>query len=130
MSTGAHVLAEALEATSSSCTRTDYASTSFNYVVTHVFLPVQLPERRDHTLENEHSLARAVCATAHAYDAHVCGTSEQAQWHHVAKMLDSLQVSVQSEHMNNEHVISQLRGMQTGGTLAGSPQILGRADNL
>jgi hypothetical protein len=125
-----HDLAEALEATSSSCTWSDHASTAFNYAVTHVFLPVQLPERRDRTLENEHSLARAVCATAHAYDAHVCGTSEQAQWHRVAKMLDSLQASMQSEHMDNEHVISQLRGMQTGGTLAGSPQISGHADNL
>ncbi|KAI9458750.1 hypothetical protein HD554DRAFT_1702407 [Boletus coccyginus] len=95
-----------------------HTSTPLNYAVTHVFLPVELPERTDYTLENEHSLARAVCAAAHAYGTHVCGTSEQAQWHLITKMLDNLQASVQSEHMDNDHVISQLRGMQTGDILA------------
>ena len=101
-----------------------------NYIVTHVFLPVQLPLDHDNTPENNHSLARAVCAAAHAYGTHLCGTSEQAQWHRITKMLDNLQASVQSEHMDNDHVISQLRGMQTGGTFARSPQIPGRIDNL
>jgi hypothetical protein len=101
----------------------------FVHIVTHVFLPVQLPYINDNTLENEHSLARAVCATAHAYDTHVSGTSEQAQWNRITKMLDNLQASVQSEHMVNDHVVSQLRGMETGGTFAGSPQIPGRVDN-
>ena len=100
------------------------------HAVTHVFLPVQLPEKDDCTLENEHSLARAVCVAAHDYGTHVCGTSEQAQWNRITKMLDNLQASIQSKHMDKDHVISQLRGMQTGGTFAGSPQIVGRAHNL
>jgi hypothetical protein len=102
----------------------------FVHIVTHVFLPVQLPGENDNTPENERSLARAVCAAAHAYDTHVCGASEQAQWNRITKMLDNLQASVQSEHMDNDHVISKLWGMETGGTFAGFPQILGRADNL
>ena len=100
------------------------------YGVTHVFLPVQLPNENDYTPENDYSLARAVCAAANAYGTHVCGTSEQAQWNHVSKMLDNLQAAVQSEHMDNDLVISQLRGMQTGGTSASSPHISGSADNL
>jgi hypothetical protein len=107
-----------------------HTSTSLCYVVTHVFLPVRPPRETDYTPENSHSLARAVCAAAHAYGTHVCGISEQAQWNGITKMLDNLQASVQSEHMDNDHVISQLRGMETGGTFAGSPQIPGRADNL
>jgi hypothetical protein len=102
----------------------------FVHIVTHVFLPVQLPDEDDNTPENRHSLARAVCAAAHAYVAHVCGTSEQAQWNCITKMLDNLQASVQLEDMDNDRVISQLRGMETGGTFEGSPQIPGRADNL
>ena len=117
-----------LEATSSSSSY--HTSTPLSYAITHVFLPVQLPNGTDYAPENEHSLARAVCAAAHAYGAHICGTSEQAQWHHITKMLDNLQAWVQSEHMGSDHVISQLREMQTGGTFASSLQIPGRADNV
>ena len=117
-----------LEATGSSSS--GHTSTTFNYAVTHVFLPVQLPFANDCTPENEHSLARAVCAAAHDYGTHVCGTSEQAQWHRITKMLINLQASVQSEHMDNDHVISQLRGMQTGGAFASSPRIPGHAHNV
>jgi len=63
------------EATSSSLSPA-YTSAPLNYTVTHVFLPVQLPRDTDYTPENEHSFARAVCAAAHAYGAHVCGTPE------------------------------------------------------
>jgi hypothetical protein len=101
----------------------------FVHIVTHVFLPVQPPDANDNTPENSHSLACAVCATAHGHNTHVCGTSEQAQWNRITTMLDNLQASVQSAHMDNDHVISQLRGMETGGTLTGSPQIVG-ADSL
>ena len=105
-------------------------SPAFVHIVTHVFLPVQPPDENDNTPENSHSLARAVCDAAHAYGTHLCETSEQAQWHHITKMLDNLQASVQSEHMDYDHVISQLRGMQMGGAFARPPQISGRADNL
>ena len=101
-------------------------SPAFIHILTHVFLPVQLPDENDNTPENNYLLARAVCAAARAYGTHVPGTSEQPQWNHITKMLDNLQASVQS----NGYVISQLRGMQTGGTFAGSPHVPGIADNL
>ena len=111
-------------------TNSDHTSASLNYVVTHVFLPVELPEENDYSPDNDHSLARAVSAAAHAYCTHVCGISEQAQWHHIARMLENLRVSVQLEHMDSDHVISQLRGMQSGGTLASSLWIPGCVNNL
>ena len=92
-----------------------HTPTSLCYAVTHVFLPVELPNESDYTLANDHSLACAVSAAAHAYDIHAYGTSEQAQWHCIAMMLDNLQASVQSEPMNNDHIIAQLRKMQTEG---------------
>ena len=83
--------------------------------VTHVFLPAQLPDtNRLETLQEEHSIARALCAAAHAYySVHVYGTSEQAQWHRITKMLDNLQAST----LDDGNIISQLREMRTGGTL-------------
>lgn len=89
----------------------------YKYALTHVFLPVELPNQNDYALDKDHSLARAVCPAAHAYiiSPHIYGTSQEAQWHHITKMLDNLQVSVQSEHLDNDHIISQLRGMQPGG---------------
>ena len=107
----------------------DQTISPFIHIVIHVFLPVELPDKTDNTPENSHSLARAVWSAAHAYGSHVSGTAEQAQWNHITKMLDVLQASVQSEYMANDHIISQLREMQTGGTFEGSPQIPG-ADNL
>ena len=96
------------------------SSPAFIHILTHVFLPVYPPDKNDNTPENEHSLARAVCAAARAYGTHVSGTSEQPQWNHITKMLDNLQASV---HMENDRVISQLRAMQMGGTFAGFPHI-------
>ena len=95
---------------------------SLEYAVTHVFLPVCPPGTKDstHEIEKDDSLVRAVCTAALAYKVHVYGALEQAQWHHITKMLDNLQASTQSERLDRDQVISQLRGMQTGGTPASS----------
>ena len=89
-----------------------HTSASLCYAVTHVFFPVRPPEKSDYTPQDDRSLARAVCAAADVYGARVYGTSEQAQWNCVARMLHNL---LQSEHLDNDHVSSQLRGMRTGG---------------
>ncbi|KAF8434543.1 hypothetical protein L210DRAFT_3649044 [Boletus edulis BED1] len=95
-----------------------HTSGSLEYTVTHVFLPVEPPDADDYTPGNNHSLARAVCAAAHAYDTHVLGTSEQDHWHRIIKTLDNLEASVQSEDIDGDHVIFQLQGMRTGDILA------------
>ena len=93
--------------------------TTLEYLITHVFLPVNLPRKSDYTPENDHALALAACVAANTYTPRVSGTSEQAQWQSITKMLDNLQEFVQSEHIDPDrpdHVISQLQGMQTRGT--------------
>lgn len=94
-----------------------HTSESLEYAVTHVFLPVWPPKQKDHTheVEKDNLLARAVCTAAHAYSTHVNGAPEQAHWHRITKMLDNFQASAQSEHLDKDHIISQLCGMQTGG---------------
>ena len=91
----------------------------YHYAVNHVFFPIYLPGFSRDTPENNHSLARAVCAAAHAYTTYVCGTTEQAQWHRITKMLDNLEAFVQSKYyVDTDHVISQLQGMKIGGMFA------------
>lgn len=97
--------------TSSLCT----ALSALEYAITHVFFPPQPPDN-DYTPENDLSLAHAACAAAHAYTSHVSGTSEGDRWHHITKMLDNL-ASAQSSRLDKDRIISQLRGMQTGGAL-------------
>lgn len=94
---------------------------ALNYVITHVFFPPVVPEKSDYTSKNEFSLARAVCTAAHAYSARTEDTL-RPQWHPIAKMLDNLQASVQSGLLDKGKVISQLSGMQSGGTRSNSPQ--------
>ena len=84
-----------------------------------MFLPDRPPYDNDYTRESDHSLARAVCTAAHAYSTNVYGVSEQAQWRFIARMLDNLQATVQTEHLNT-HYVTLLRGMQTGGTFTGT----------
>ena len=88
---------------------------ALNYAVTHVFLPVEVPKESDYTVQNDLSLARAVCTAAHAYTTHIDDTL-RPQWQAITKMLDNLQASVQSAHLAKDEVISQLGSMQSGGT--------------
>ena len=115
---GDHVRHVGLQTTSSPAFV--HTPTSLCYAATHVLLPVQPPDEDDYTAENDHSLARALCAAAHAYGTHLY-ESEQAEWRRITRMLGSLQATVQLEHTELGHVISQLRGMLAGGTLTRSP---------
>ena len=104
-----------------------HTSESLRYTATHVFLPVKPPDKNNYTPENNHSLACAVSSAAHVYASYISGTSEEAHWRRIAKMLDNLH-SLQLEHLDHDHVISQLQRMQTGGMLSDSLQIC--TDNL
>lgn len=98
-------------------------SSPLHYAVTHVFLPVKLPDTNDYTPENDFLLARAVCSVARAYSSLV-SASEQSHWHRISKMLGNFQTFVTpSGSLDKAHVISQLREMQVGGMLTGSQSI-------
>lgn len=107
-----------------------HTTESFNYTVTHIFFPVHLPYGSNYTLKKDVSLARAVCATAHAYTSYVRGTPEEDQWHRITKMLDNLLASAQLECLNKGHIISQLLRMQTGGMFTIAVNLYTHADHL
>lgn len=98
----------------------DHTPSSLDYIITHVFLPVKLPDANDYSPENELSLARAVCAAAHAYTTPVINRTAEPQWNRITKMLDDLRASIESDHLDSGHVTSRLRGMRAGGTFIGS----------
>lgn len=111
-----------LETTSSPVASADIsAPESLHYIVTHIFHPprqfLDWKAVDCHVpAEMDLSLFRAVCVAAHAYSAHICGTSEP-RWPCITKMLDNLQASIQTRWLDNNpaRVISQLQEMQTGG---------------
>ena len=94
-----------------------HTSESFDYAVTHVFLPLELPNVSDYTLEKDLSLVRAAHAAICAYSQHVCSTPEKDHWHRITEMLDNLLVSAKSVSLDRDQIISQLSAMRTGGTL-------------
>ena len=91
---------------------------ALEYAVTHVFFPAERLWGNDYTPQNDHLLARAVCASAHAFSKMIDDTLE-FQWNPIAKMLDNLQTSVLDEHLDEGRVISQLGEMRTGGMITG-----------
>ena len=87
---------------------------TLQYIVTHVYCPLQLPDGDDHTIRNDRSLAGAVSAALRLYDNHV-DQANLAQWHSVTQMLDNLQTIVQFETLDRFQTFSQLSSMNVGG---------------
>ena len=90
---------------------------TLNYIITHVFCPLQLPHEDDHTTYNNHSLVGAVAIAARLYTVHV-NQANTPQWRVVSTMLENLQDTVRSKNLDNVQIISQLNGMDIGGKLS------------
>lgn len=89
---------------------------TLQYIVTHVFLPLRLPEGDDHSIRNDHLLAGAVASAARVYsDSDRVDQVNVAQWHRISRMLDNLQATVQFESLDRSKTVSQLSGMDAGG---------------
>ena len=84
------------------------------YIITHVFCPLQLPGEDDHSIHNDHSLAIAIAAVARLYSEHI-SEANIPQWRVVSRLLENLQVTLQSETLDRSQIISQFNGMDVGG---------------
>ena len=84
------------------------------YIVTHVFCPLQLPDGDDHSVLNDRSLAGAITSVARLHDDHV-GEADMPQWHCISRMLDNLLATVQFESLDESQTVSQLTNMNVGG---------------
>ena len=89
---------------------------TLKYIVTHVFLPLKLPDGDDHSVHNDCSLAGAIASAAHLYSDHV-DKADLPEWHRISRMLDNLQATVKFESLDRFRTVSQFRGMHVGGEL-------------
>lgn len=64
---------------------------SLEYVINHVFFPVDRPTFDDFDTREAYKLACAVHVASRAYNDHVDHV-DQPHWHHITKMLENLQV--------------------------------------
>ena len=87
---------------------------TLEYIVTHVFFPLQLPDEDDQSVRSDRSLAGAIATAAHLYAVHVSDTNIPL-WHSISRMPDNLQANVQPQNLDGSLTISQLRTMVDGG---------------
>ena len=85
---------------------------TLEYIITHVFFPLQLPDKDDQGVSNDRSLTGAIAAAARLYTVH---TGELPQWHCILRMLDNLHATVHSRNLDRSLTYSQFQGMNVGG---------------
>ncbi|KAF8551327.1 hypothetical protein OG21DRAFT_1524515 [Imleria badia] len=98
---------------------------TLEYIVKHVFFPLQLPGADDRSILNDCSLAGAITSALRRYIGHA-DQANKPQWLSIYRMLDNLQAIVQFESLDRSQTISQLRSMDVGDVLA----FLIRAQNV
>ncbi|KAG1751044.1 hypothetical protein EDB19DRAFT_1903894 [Suillus lakei] len=86
------------------------------YIITHVFCPIKLPQHNDHTLEKDRSLLDVVLGSAHKF-VNSLPSDEEEQWSPLSKMLENLAISITSPSMTEDVFESQIRSMQAGDIL-------------
>lgn len=89
------------------------------YIITHVFCPVTLPQRSDYTLNNDRSLLDAVLGSARKFVSSLPDHGQE-QWDPLLKMLEKLAVTMTSPSLTGDVVESQIKSMQVGGMHAHS----------
>ena len=81
------------------------------YIVTHVFSPLQLPNGDDHSVSNDRSLVAAVATAAQLYTPHTTETNTTL-WHITSRMLNNF---LTFQCLDGPKITSQLAGMNSGG---------------
>ena len=92
-------------------------------IVTHVFLPLRLPDGDKHSVRHDRSLATAIASAARLHTDHV-READMPQWRRISRMLDNLQAIVQLEGLDRSQTMSQLSSMDVGGKLSSLHSIL------
>ena len=95
---------------------------TLEYIVTHVFCPLQLPGEDDQSVHNDRSLAGAIAAAARFYAVHASDTNIPL-WHSISRMLDHLRAIVQPPNLDRSLTTSQLHNMNVGGEPVGFHRI-------
>ena len=87
---------------------------TLQYLITHVFCPLKLPDGDDHSFDNDRALSSVAYKSACDYFQHISG-SAHAQWKCVVKMLQNLDRTVSLNVLDEALIDSQIRSMNIGG---------------
>ena len=87
---------------------------TLQYLVTHVFSPLRLPDGDDHSVSNDRSLAAAVASVAQLYAPHATEANIDL-WRNISQMLNHLRTAVQFQCLDEPQITSQLACMHSGG---------------
>ncbi|KAG2087459.1 uncharacterized protein F5147DRAFT_588110 [Suillus discolor] len=86
------------------------------YIITHIFCPIKLPQCDDYTADRDRALLDLVLDSARNF-ASRSPDSDQEHWSHLLKMLEHLGVAMTSTSLTQD-VESQIRSMRAGDVLA------------
>jgi hypothetical protein len=89
---------------------------SLEYIINHVFCPLKLPQRNDHSLENDLALYQAVVDAAVAFNDQL-SFDKQLLWMSSLQMLQNLECSIRFSTLSATEVESQISGMHNRGPL-------------
>ena len=95
---------------------------TLEYIVTHVFCPLQLPNSDDQSVRNDCSLAGAIATAARLHTVHI-SDSNIPLWDSISRMLDNLRAIVQHQDLDGSLAVSQLHNMNVGGKSFGFHRI-------
>jgi hypothetical protein len=88
-------------------------SSVLEYIITHIFCPIKLPQHDDHTATRDRALLDVVLGSARSFKSFL-PHDDQEQWGPLLKMLENLGDTTIS-HSLTEDIESQIRSMQAGG---------------
>ena len=87
---------------------------TLEYLITHVFCPLKLPDGDDHSLDNDCALSSVTHSAACDFSEHT-SVSASAQWQYIVKMLQNLDHAVSSNALDEELLDCQIQSMEVGG---------------
>ncbi|KAI6011417.1 hypothetical protein EDC04DRAFT_3145760 [Pisolithus marmoratus] len=90
---------------------------SLQYRITHIFLPLKLPDGDDHSYSNDLALSEAVCDSAFEFSGHLHYPAK-VHWESVKKLLHNLYEVMRLQQLEETLVASQLESMTAGDVVA------------
>jgi hypothetical protein len=89
-------------------------SNALRYILDHVFMPPLLPQKDDHTEENDVALVESVIDAATDYRSRL-HSSQQQRWDPILKMLRAFRGTLNSPVFSVDDVQFSLKEMRPGG---------------
>jgi hypothetical protein len=86
---------------------------ALEYIITHIFCPIKLPQNDDYTAKSDCALLNVVLCSARNFVSFL-PDNDQEQWGPLLKMLENLGTTTISPSLTKD-IGSQIRSMRGGG---------------